>query len=195
MKKKTILYLDKVGKAESGHCLAAAAERAHELELEHVVVATTSGRTALGLARELRKLRSEAKVIGVAYAENYARKWGRLDPDMAHQAEGLGADFIRSGHAMGGINTAISDKFLTLTPNKLIAQTYYTLGQGFKVAVEVALMAADQGMLPHGEEVMALGGTGEGADTAIVLTPACSAEFFSVKIHEIVCMTRRSGKK
>lgn len=195
MKKKNIVYLDKVGKAESGSCLAAAAERAHELGLTHVVTATTSGRTALELARELRKLRSEAKIIGVAYAENYAKKWGRLDPELVHSAEGLGTDFIRSGHAMGGINAAISDKFCTLTPNKLIAQTYYTLGQGFKVAVEVALMAADQGLLPAGKEVMALGGTGEGADTAIVLTPACSGEFFSVRIHEVVCMTRRSGKK
>jgi hypothetical protein len=195
MKKKTVIYLEKVGKAESGHCLAAAAQRAHELGLSHAVVATTSGRTALGLVRELRKLRSEAKVIGVAYAENYAAKWGRLDPDLMHQAEGFGTDFIRGGHAMGGINTAISDKFCTLTPNKLIAQTYYTLGQGFKVAVEVALMAADQGLLPPGKEVLALGGTGEGADTALVLTPACSAEFFSLRIHEIVCMTRRGGKK
>jgi hypothetical protein len=91
---------------------------------------------------------------------------------------------------MGGINSAISDKFSTLTPNKLIACTYYTLGQGFKVAVEVALMAADQGLIPSGKEVLALGGSANGADTALVLRPACSAEFFKTKVSEIVCMPR-----
>jgi hypothetical protein len=69
------------------------------------------------------------------------------------------------------------------------------MGQGMKVAVEVAMMAADAGLLPTDGEALALGGAGEGADTALVVTPRCSAEFFGLCVHEVVCLPRRTGKK
>ncbi|MBI5622878.1 MAG: hypothetical protein HY924_03780 [Elusimicrobia bacterium] len=187
---KSILYFNEPGAGCLKDCADAAAARAADLGLMHAVCATTSGRTALALARALAKAGSKARVVGVAYAENYARKWGRLNPRIKVQAEELGVVFCSAGHAMGGINTAISDKFGTLTPNKLIAAAYYTLGQGFKVAVEVSLMAADQGLVPSGKEVLALGGSANGADTALVIRAACSGEFFKLRVPEIVCLPR-----
>ena len=68
MRTKTIAYLDKPGKSECPQCLAAAAKRAAELKLSHAVVASASGRTALELARALRKAGSRARVIGVGYS-------------------------------------------------------------------------------------------------------------------------------
>jgi len=190
MKQKSILYLDKPGRSGNSACVLAAAQRAASLGLAHAVVATTTGRTALDLALALRKCASRAKVVGVGYAADFAARWGRLDPGLVKRAEELGVTFITGGHAFGGVNSAIQSKFGGLSPNKIVAQTYYTMGQGFKVAVEVALMAADQHRLPQGREVLALGGTGKGADTALVLTPACSGGFFDLRIHEIVCKPR-----
>lgn len=40
--------------------------------------------------------------------------------------------------------------------------TYYTLGQGFKVAVEVVAMAASKGAVKSGEDVIGVGGDGRG---------------------------------
>ncbi len=190
MKEKTVLYLDKAGIKECPACLRAAARRAAELELSHAVVATTSGRTALLLARVLREEGSRAMVIGVGYAANFASKWGRFEKKFTEPAEKLGAVFIAGTHAFGGVNGAVSERLGGLTPGNLIASVYYTFGQGLKVAVEVAVMAADQGVLPTGRETLALGGSGVGADTAVVLTPACSQDFFKLKIHEIVSMPR-----
>ena len=190
MKTKTITYLDRPGRAECSRCLAAAALRAADLEVSHAVVATASGRTALELARALKRAGSKARVIGVGYSAEFAAKWGRLEPRYAREAEKLGASFISGTHAMGGLNGALQEKFGGWSPNKIIASTYYTLGQGFKVAVETALMAADQGALPLKKEVLALGGTAEGADTALILTPVCSSAFFKLRIHEIVCLPR-----
>jgi hypothetical protein len=190
MKVKTITYLDRPGPKECPQCLAAAARRAAELGISRAVVATTSGRTALALARELKRAGSTAKVIGVGYSAEFAAKWGGFEAKHTRPAEALGAVFITGTHALGGINTAIEKSFGGLPPNKLVAQTFYTLGQGFKVAVEVALTAADQGLLPLKKEVLALGGTGQGADTALVLDPACSTEFFKLRIREIVCLPR-----
>jgi hypothetical protein len=190
MKRKTATYLDKAGRKECPAALAAAAERAAELKVRHAVVATSSGRTALELARALRAAGSSATVVGVGYAANFAAKWGALDKKFTAPAQKLGAVFITGTHAFGGVNGAVREKFGCATPSSLIVHAYYAFGQGMKVAVEVALMAADQGAIPTGREVLALGGTGEGADTAVVLTPACSHEFFKLRIHELVCMPR-----
>lgn len=190
MREKTITYLDKAGRKECVACLAAAARRAKELGLTHAVVASSSGRTALELAKALRKAGSDAAVIGVAYAANFQKKWGAPEARFVRPGEKLGVRIICGTHALGGVNGAIRDKFGCATPTSLITHAFYTFGQGMKVAVEVALMAADQCLLPTDREVLALGGTGEGADTALVLTPACAGEFFKLKIHEVVCMPR-----
>ncbi len=194
MQKQTIVYLDRTGLKECPVCLEAAAARAAALGLKHAVVATTSGRTALALARALRRAGSQAQVIGVGYAANFAAQWGQIRPRFRIPAEQLGVVFIRGTHAFGGVNGAVRETLGGVTPGSLIASTYYTFGQGMKVAVEVALMAADQGVLPTDAEALALGGSGEGADTAIVLTPACSHNFFSLRIHEVVCQPRRSRR-
>ena len=106
---KSILYLDKPGKAGCSACLAAAAERAVELGLKHAVVASSSGQTALDLATALKKAGSKARVVAVSYAANYAAKWGRVDPRIKAKAEKLGVTFTTAGHAMSGINTAIQE--------------------------------------------------------------------------------------
>ncbi|HOX07542.1 MAG TPA: pyruvate kinase alpha/beta domain-containing protein [Planctomycetota bacterium] len=191
MKRKTVVYLDKPGRKGCPACLEAAAERAAELGVRHVVVATSSGRTGLEMARALRAAGSRAAVVGVGYAANFAAKWGRLEKRFTAPAEKLGAVFIAGTHALGGVNGAVRDRFGgCATPGNLIAGAYYTFGQGMKVAVEVALMAADQGAVPTDREILALGGTAEGADTAVVLSPACSQDFFKLRVHEVVCMPR-----
>ena len=59
-----------------------------------------------------------------------------------------------------------------------------------KVAVEVALMAADAGLLDMSQEVISVAGTGEGADTAIVLKPAYARRFHEMHIKEILAKPR-----
>ena len=51
-------------------------------------------------------------------------------------------------------------------------------------------MAADAGLLPTDKEVIAIGGTAKGVDTAVVLKPAHMGNFFDLKINEIIAMPR-----
>jgi hypothetical protein len=62
-------------------------------------------------------------------------------------------------------------------------------GQGTKVAVEVAIMATDGGAL-SGNDIVAIGGTGKGADTALILKPANQSHLFDMRIREVVCKPR-----
>ena len=68
-----------------------------------------------------------------------------------------------------------------------MAFTLRMLSQGVKVCVEIAIMALDADLIPLGDRIIAIGGTGNGADTATILTPSHAASVFETKIHEILC--------
>ncbi|MGB6339590.1 MAG: hypothetical protein WBF32_07415, partial [Candidatus Aminicenantaceae bacterium] len=63
-------------------------------------------------------------------------------------------------------------------------------GQGTKVAIEIALMAADAGLISTLEPCMSIGGTEQGADTAILLIPAHAQNFFDLRVLEILAKPR-----
>jgi hypothetical protein len=60
------------------------------------------------------------------------------------------------------------------------------MGEGTKVCVEITLMAADAGLIKCDRDIVAIAGTGRGADTALRIFPANSATFFDLKIREII---------
>lgn len=64
------------------------------------------------------------------------------------------------------------------------------MGEGTKVCVEITLMAADAGLIPADEDVVAIAGTGNGADTALRIKPANTARFFDLKIKEVIAKPR-----
>jgi hypothetical protein len=70
-----------------------------------------------------------------------------------------------------------------------MADTLRLFGQGIKVAVEVAVMAADAGALT-GNDIISIGGSGRGADAALVLKPAHQNNFFDMRIREVICKPR-----
>jgi hypothetical protein len=59
-----------------------------------------------------------------------------------------------------------------------------------KVICEMAAMASDSGLIRTDEEVIIIAGTGKGADTAVVMQPAHSQDFFDMRIKEIICKPR-----
>jgi hypothetical protein len=56
--------------------------------------------------------------------------------------------------------------------------------------VEVSIMAAEAGWIAAGREVVALGGTDEGADTAVVLRPAFARNIKELAVCELLCKPR-----
>ena len=50
-------------------------------------------------------------------------------------------------------------------------------------------MAADAGML-SGRDIVALGGTGRGVDTALVLKPVNQSDLYNMRIREVICKPR-----
>ena len=81
-------------------------------------------------------------------------------------------------------------KLGTYQLEEIVAFVLRSFCEGMKVACEITVMAADAGLVPSGEEIIAIGGTGRGADTAVVVRAANAQDFFDLRILEIICKPR-----
>jgi len=150
-------------------------------------VASTSGETGLRAARII----SAAKVVVVTHSTGFLKPdHQQLRPDLRKQIEEEGAKILTCQHALGGVGRAVRKKLDTYELEEIIAYALRIFGEGTKVAVEIALMAADAGLASTQEPCISIGGTGRGADTAILLRPAHAQNFFDMKILEILAKPR-----
>jgi len=83
----------------------------------------------------------------------------------------------------------------TILPVELIAHALRLFGEGTKVCVEITVMAADAGLIPVNRNVVAIGGTDRGADTALVIKPSNASNFFSLEVREVIAKPRSKTKK
>lgn len=183
--KNSILYFDRPGKGNTEETLEFARERAEQLDIHQVVVASTHGYTADMAAHFFPS--GEYNLIAVSICASFDDMgWTMTDNERAALA-GKGIRVLTCLHSLGDdVNAA----FQCDPPNKIVRETLYTFCQGMKVAVEVALMAADAGLLDMNQELISIAGTGEGADTAIVLKPAYARRFSEMRIREILAKPR-----
>lgn len=181
------LIFEEAGRQNTAATLQIAHERAEALGLRQVVVATTTGHTAV----EAAKVFGPDRVVGVTLSHYYWSVYAAPDPALLTEAERLGAKIITCTHAlMGGIDSAVQEKLGGYPPGDFAAHVYYTFSQGTKVAVEVVLSAADAGLLDMSQEVVGIAGTGEGADTALVIKPAYTRTFFDLRVQEVLAKPR-----
>ena len=155
--------------------------------VEHVVVATTTGKTAVAFAEAL----SDIEVVAVTHHVGFREgDLFEFEPEHAAALEAAGAAIVTCSHALSGVGRSVSRKFGGITAPELIAHTLRMFGQGMKVCVECAVMAADAGAIPTDRDVLCVGGTGRGADTAVVLRPAHANNLFEMRIREILCLPK-----
>jgi len=183
------IYFKHAGPANTGQTIKAAVQRCEALGIKYVVVATSTGKTAIRVAEGFKD--QEVKIIAVTLHAGTWKKYTPPDPDKVKIAEEMGVKFLTCTHAlMGNVGNAIMAKFGGISMTDLIAHTYYTFSQGTKVAVEIAVMAADAGLIAVDQEIISIAGSDTGADTALVIKPAYSIDFFSLKVRELVTKPR-----
>ncbi len=181
------VYFKKPGKENTGKTLEAAAKRAEELGVENVVVASTSGETGLIAAN----IFASKNLVIVSHSTGFVKPdIQELLPEFRKKIEKAGTKILTCQHALGGVGRAVRKKLDTYELEEIIAYTLRIFGEGTKVAVEIALMAADAGLISTREPCISVGGTGSGADTAILLKPAHAQNFFDLRIMEILAKPR-----
>lgn len=172
--KRIDFYFDRFGYENTLYVVEAVRDRVKELGLKWVIVASTSGATGLKFVESLRGL---ADVIVVSYRS-------------------MDRSFVEKIRELGGLIVENCDTPLSNPRFKQARDTLYLMGQGFKVAVEVVLIATDLGLVKIGTDVVGVGGTERGADTAIVMRAAPSNSLLKGPgdrrpvIREIIAMPR-----
>ena len=181
------VYFAESGSVNTERTLEIAKKRAEQLGTKTVVVASTSGETGVKAVETFANYR----VVVVTHAAGFPT------PDVQELTQQNRAKILENGgmiltatHAFGGVGRAVRRRFNTYQVDEIIAHTLRVFGQGAKVACEIVLMAADAGLIRTDEEIISIGGTGSGADTALVIKPAHTHDFFELKVKEVLCKPR-----
>jgi len=190
--KKSTYYFDKPGPANTRDCAEIALERARELSIKKVLVASTTGKTAEEFHRVFQG--TGIGLIVVTHAVGFSKpgEW-EFSKDIARRLESSGVTIVTGTHALSGLERAFSrsERVGGGSRTEAVAEALRrVVAVGLKVAVECTLIAADQGVVSPNEEVIAVGGTASGADTVCVIRPAHTLSFFDLQVREIVAMPR-----
>lgn len=189
---KNTYYFDTPGAENTTDAARFAVERAQELGIEKIVVASTSGRTALAFLNAMKG--TDLKLVVVTHVVGFSRpgEW-EFEEEAATTLRAAGTEIVVGTHVLSGLERAISrsPKIGGGSRTEAIGEALRRIvAIGLKVSVECTLIAADQGVIGVDEEVIAAGGTASGADTVCVIRPAHTATFFNLQVREIVAMPR-----
>lgn len=189
---KTITYFGSPGPGNTEDCTGLAVERAKELGITDIVVASSGGATASVFAKAVQG--TELRLVIVTYAVGFSEPgvW-EFDETLAGELRAAGHTVVTGTHALSGLERTLSrsPRIGGGSRTEAIAEAFRrTIAVGLKVAVECTLIAADCGAVGVKNEIIAVGGTEEGADTVLVIRPAHTAAFFDLQVREVVAMPR-----
>lgn len=176
--KAAITYFEETGPANTAAVLELVKQRAAEAGIKSVVLASTRGTTAREASRAFAG--TDIRLVVIPHQYGF-REEVEFDLALVPELEAVGH---RVHWATMLFHTG--DLYGTSAPTA-IANMLRTFGQGMKVCLEILLMAADGGLVERGERVIAVAGTGRGADTAILATASTSNRLKEVRVHEILC--------
>jgi hypothetical protein len=181
------LYFEKPGRENTETTLKIAKKRAEELGIKTIVVASTVGDTAVRAMEVFKGF----KIIVVTHVTGMRQPDDQeFSEENKKIVEAKGGIVLTTTHALGGLSKAMRKKYNTFVLGEVIADALRIFGQGIKVVCEMAAMAADSGLVRTDEDIIAIAGSGRGADTAVVMKPAHTHDFFDLKIREILCKPR-----
>lgn len=179
------MYWDKKGQECTEDTVSVAIQAAKEKGIKVVVVASNTGATAELFAGK------GLEVVCVTHVNGFVNPGeNEMSIENRSKLEALNIKVLTTTHVLSGAERAFSSKFGGIYPVEIIANTLRIFGQGVKVGVEIATMALDSGLIPFGESIIAVGGTGRGADSAIIMKPAHSKDILNTRIEEIICKPR-----
>jgi hypothetical protein len=180
------MYFEKCGKINTKIAVELAIKVAKEREVNYIVVASNEGETA-----ELLK-DCGINIVVVTHVNGFKQAVNQEMPEKTRSnLESYGFKVYTGAHALSGAERSLSNKFGGISPIEVMAYSLRMFGQGVKVCVEISTMALDAGMIPYGEDIIAIAGTGRGADSAVILRPAHSSNILETKIKEIICKPRQ----
>ncbi len=178
MKREMTLF-DRPGRENTAQCVHIVAALVDE-GYHHVVVASTSGETAHQFAEAMP---ATAKMAVVTHSAGFKEpNKQEFDEVMRTALQAKGIPVLTATILTHSLETAFAKEFGGSLPTLVVANTLRRFGQGAKVACEIVMEAVDAGLLPEGEPVVAVAGSGHGADTVCVIRSATSKRFLDLQV-------------
>jgi hypothetical protein len=185
------LYFEAKGKQNTNTLLERVREYADKTGVRDIVVASTTGETGVAAS----KLFDNLNLAVVTHHSGFSTSGTHeLEEENRRQILANGAKILTATHALSGVERAIRKEFGTIEPLEIIANTLRLFGEGTKVCVEIALMATDAGLMPVDRDIIAIAGSGRGADTALLVRSANASRFFELEVREVIAKPRRLKK-
>lgn len=190
MVKREVNYFADFGAQNTEQTIEAAKDAALSLSLKYVVVASATGLTGVKVANTFKD--TGVKVVVVTeYAE-----MAKFEEENRKKLKEMNAEVVTSTHSFLSPAESISKLHSGYcSENTIIKEVLRRFSQGMKVAPEIVMMATDIGVIPQGEDVVSIAGTGTGADTAVVVKSCHSDDFFDkekgMEFREIIAMPRK----
>lgn len=148
--KRSIIYFEKTGPENTDETISSAKDRAKELGIRDIVVASTHGGTGLKVADAFEG--TDANIVVVTISQAFKKEGWVMSEEERRTLLKRGVKVFTGLHALGDdVNAAFTSKFGGKAYNEIVSQVLYRFCQGMKVAVEIVLMAADAGLIPVDE--------------------------------------------
>jgi hypothetical protein len=184
---KSITYFEHNGAENTDEVINLVHERLKEGDIKSVVIASTSGKTGLKFAKRLGK-KTNLVIVSTRPGSKQPGVW-EFDLDNLKELDKLGCKIIKQTHVLSGLERSFTNKFSGISHSEVLAESLKSLFcPGMKVAIECSIMALDGGAIPL-DKTIAVGGTGakgRGADTAVVVLPSHTNNFFDFRVLEII---------
>jgi hypothetical protein len=188
MPKFEVMYFEKAGPENTENALRIAKSYAETNNIRDIICASTTGATGLKLIETFDP--NKLNFIIVTHADGFMKAGHQeLLPENREKLQG-NAKILTGIHAFSGISRSFRKEMKVHTPVEIIARMLRSVfGDGLKVCVEITLMAADAGLISCEKDslVLAIAGTGRGADTVALIRPAYTATFLNLRVKQVLC--------
>ena len=190
MERKFITYFEEQGNDYTDDLIKAVKDKLESSEdIKKVLIASSTGKSALKLYEALDD--EDVEIINVTHHMGFRdENVADISDEMIEKLEKIGIKTYIGAHAFSGAARGVTNKYGGFSPLDVVADTLRMFSHGIKVSAEISIMAADAGLIPVGEKIIAIGGRGHGVDSAVILTPVNAKNLFDLKFHEIIAMPR-----
>lgn len=179
------LQFKRPGPKNTAATLEHAAARARELGIKKIVLASNTGKTVREALNFFDPAEFELISVGQVVGFSEPNVQAMVEADRA-ELLAKGIKIVNAAHAFGSVGRGVRNKVGSFQVDEIMAFTLRLMGQGYKVCIEIGLMAVDAGLVRTDEDIICIAGTGRGADTAVALRPSNSHTCLETKVHEII---------
>lgn len=177
--KKEITYFETAKEDHTLETFALVKQRAKEAGITSVILASTTGLTALKAIDYFAG--TGITLIVVPHQYGFSSEENLFPSDVAKALHD-------KGHKVHfGTMLFHTEKLYGSGTPSIIANFLRCFCEGVKVCYEITLMAADGGFVKNGEPVIAVAGTGANSDTALLMRASTTRNLSKLRVNEVIC--------